>query len=95
LATDLNNLLYLLQIRNGSRIGQIVQVSERKTDQIGLKPPESLVQFNGGILRKTEVQDFDPVAFFLQNPDQISQPQGKDRIGHLLSIDGDEENFHG
>jgi hypothetical protein len=45
-------------------------------------------------LRKTEIYDFDPAAFFLQNPDQIGQTQGKDWIGHLLSIDRDEKDLH-
>jgi hypothetical protein len=90
LATNPDDLLHFFQIRDRSRIGEIIEISQRDADQVGLKAMKGIVEINRYLMRKAEIHDFNLMAFLSYCPGDISQAQRKDGKRHPLTVDGDQ-----
>jgi hypothetical protein len=62
LTTNPDNLLHPFEIRERGWVGEIIEISQGDSDQVGLKAMKGALEIIRYLLRKAEVDDFNRMA---------------------------------
>ena len=89
-----DDLFIKRQIRNGIRVGNIVDVAEGKPDCFRGKTQDRLGESFGAVFFEAKVEALYFMSMEFQGRRKVGHPQGSDWVRKLFHIGGNQQNAH-
>jgi hypothetical protein len=81
-----------VEVIDGERVGGIVDIADRQSDDIGPECSDLLAQIPQGMLAETQVGNGDFMPGLLRGGGDIAQAERKDRVRKVFPVGGDEQD---